>query len=101
MTKFWGEVMTNSITHFGNGGVSFSGPKAVNVYVCAALALALEMYAKHGIKVNRAYTPKNMIAAAERETGLKFKPRDYLGAAKALRETKDKFLAEVQKEMQS
>lgn len=91
--------MVNRIEHFSNGGVSFSGPKAVNVYVCTALALALEMYAKHKIMMNRAYTPKNMIAAAERETGLKFKPRDYLDAAKALREVKAKFLAEVQEEM--
>jgi len=51
------------------------------------IAGALELYAKTGMKVNRAYTPKNMIATAERLLGRKLPKRDYLGAAKLLRES--------------
>jgi hypothetical protein len=54
-------------------------------FQCVVLAKALELYATHHIRVNRAYTPKAMIATAERLTGQHFKPRDYLGAAKELR----------------
>jgi len=50
-----------------------------------AIASGLEFYEKTGMKVNRAYTPKNMMFMAEKLTGQKFKARDYLGAAKALR----------------
>lgn len=50
------------------------------------IAHGLEVYAQTGMKVNRAYTPRNMIKAATEITGKKFKARDYLGAAKALRE---------------
>lgn len=49
------------------------------------IASALELYAATGMKANSAYTPRNMMAAATRITGQKFKPRDYLGAAEALR----------------
>lgn len=45
---------------------------------------ALRFYAKTGMRVNRAYTPKAMMAAATEITGQKFKSRDYLGAAEAL-----------------
>ena len=51
------------------------------------IAKALEFYAKHGVRVNRAYTPKAMMATAETLTQRRFKPRDYLGAAAALRES--------------
>lgn len=50
------------------------------------IAKALELYAQTGIKVNRAYTPKNMLAMANKLTGKPFKPRQYLEAATALRE---------------
>lgn len=50
------------------------------------LASALEMYHKTKIKVNRAYTPSNMLATATNITGKKFKRGQYLEAAKALRE---------------
>jgi len=49
------------------------------------LASALEMYHKHKIKVNRAYTPSNMLQTATNITGEKFKRGQYLEAAKALR----------------
>jgi hypothetical protein len=49
------------------------------------IAIGLETWAKHKMKVNRAYTPKRMMAAAEKITGQKFKAGDYLGAARAIR----------------
>lgn len=55
-------------------------------YQRLVIARALEFYARTGTKVNTAYTPKNMMAAAARLTGKTFKARDYAGAAKALRE---------------
>lgn len=50
-----------------------------------AISHALEFYARHRKPVNRAYTPKNMMMMAQKLTGLTFKPRDYTGAATALR----------------
>lgn len=63
----------------------FTG-SAVQKYQQLVIAKALEVYAKTGMKVNRDYTPKNMMAMATKITGKKFKARDYLGAAKALRD---------------
>ena len=74
-----------SITYDKNGDArAFVGREAVNVFAMAAIASALRFYAKTGMRVNRAYTPKAMIAAATRYTGQQFKARDYLGAAAAL-----------------
>lgn len=63
---------------------TFTG-SAVNVYGAIVVAKGLEVYAKTGMKVNRAYTPANMMKMATQVTGKKFKARDYLGAAEALR----------------
>lgn len=65
---------------------TFSGPAAVSVYQAAVVKSALKLYAKTGMKANRAYTPKNMMATASAITGKKFKARDYEGAIKALEE---------------
>ena len=54
-------------------------------YQAVVVAKALRLYAKTGLKVNTAYTPKAMLATAERITGKKFR-RDYLAAAEALEE---------------
>lgn len=74
---------------------SFNGPDAVNVYAMTVLASGLRMYAKTGMRPNRAYTPKAMMAAAERHTGRKFKARDYEGAAQALKEAADALAASL------
>jgi len=66
-----------------NGGQSFTGSD-VNIFRAIAIASALRFYAKTGMKVNRAYTPRNMLNAAAEMTGRKFKARDYIGAADAL-----------------
>lgn len=39
---------------------------------------------KIGMRLNRAYTPKNLMALASRITGQTFKARDYDGAIAAL-----------------
>lgn len=49
------------------------------------IASALELWARHKIRANRAYTPARMIAAASSLTGKTFKPREYMEAAAALR----------------
>lgn len=49
------------------------------------IASALELWAKHKIRANRAYTPKAMIRTASSLLGKKFAARDYLGAAAELR----------------
>lgn len=54
-------------------------------YAMLAIAHGLRLYANTGLRPNRAYTPKAMMAAAERYTGQTFKPRAYLEAAEALR----------------
>lgn len=54
------------------------------IYQALAISSALKVYARTGIKVNRAYTPKAMMRTAEKILERKFAPRDYLGAAAAL-----------------
>jgi len=75
----------DNITYDEQGNArSFSGPGAVDVFAMAVLASGLRMYAATGMRPNRAYTPKAMMAAAARHTGLTFKARDYMGAVEAL-----------------
>jgi hypothetical protein len=64
---------------------SFVGPAQIEIYRATVIGSALKLYAKTGLKVNRAYTPKAMMQAAEQITGQKFKARDYQGAADALK----------------
>lgn len=71
------------------GVTTFSGRGAVDVYRALVIASGLELYAKTGMKPNRAYTPSAMMKAAREFTGKTLKARDYVGAAKALREWAD------------
>jgi hypothetical protein len=64
----------------------FSGEHGINVYQATALAGALKLYALTGMKVNRAHTPKAMLARASELTGQTFKRGEYLAAARALLE---------------
>ena len=75
----------NKIEAHEGGGMSFVGPKAVNTYRATVVASALRLYARTGMKANRAYTPANMMRVAQEIIGQKFKARDYLGAADALK----------------
>lgn len=76
----------NKIIHNPGGSTSFVGEGAVNVLACLTVASALSLYAKTGMKANRAYTPTNMLAFVERTTGKKFKRGQYAEAAEYLKE---------------
>lgn len=67
------------------GPTTFTGT-GIELFQALAVANALDFWVKHHMTVNRAYTPKAMMKTASDITGLKFKPRDFTGAAKALRE---------------
>ena len=64
---------------------TFTGDQ-VSVFAMITLKSALSLYAKTGMKVNRAYTPTAMMRTASRMTGRTFKARDYAGAIAALEE---------------
>lgn len=74
---------------------SVSGKIAVHWYAMKVLAASLELYGKSGIVPSRHITPSRMIAAA-RKVDPKIKARDYLGAAKIVREKADQMLADMQ-----
>lgn len=78
--------MTDNRIESFNGGMAFVGREAVNVFAMTAIASALELYARTGMKASRTYTPSAMLAAATRYTGKMFKRGQYLEAAQALRE---------------
>ena len=64
----------------------YEGKLEVQKFRALAIASALDLYARTGMKANRAYTPSNMMRVAKEITGKTFKARDYTGAATALRE---------------
>lgn len=76
--------MNGSITQTETGAIVFAGGDAVQVFRAKTIASALRLYAKTGIKANRAYTPTNMLAAASQITGIKFKRGQFEQAAQAL-----------------
>jgi hypothetical protein len=76
------------------GSTSFVGRPAVSIYQCKVVASALRLYAKTGMKANRAYTPTNMLRTAEALTGKKFKRGQYEEAAQALTDLAEKTLRE-------
>jgi hypothetical protein len=78
--------------------VTFTGSTEVDLYRVRVLASALDMYAQHGIRVNKLWTPKRMMGLARSLAKRNFKPRDYEGAAKALRKIWD---AEVERRLQA
>ncbi len=88
--------MKDSIHHYGRGGVSFSGPNAVEVFRSLSLASGLKLYASAKILPNRMWTPSAMMKAASQITGKQFKPRDYEGAAKALQKWAEALRATIQ-----
>lgn len=76
----------NSRIEYRNSTTGFIGPDAVAFYRATVIAGGLRLYAKTGMQPNRAYTPSAMMRVAAEITGKKFKARDYLGAADALKE---------------
>jgi hypothetical protein len=76
------------IEHHPHGSTSFVGPDAVAFFAATAIASAMRLYLRTGLRVNRAYTPKNMIAKAEEITGQKF-----TGTARAKLEAAERALS--------
>ena len=65
--------------------VVFDGPEEVSIFRAIVIKQALRLYAKTGMKANRAYTPSAMMAAAREITGRQdLKARAYMEAADAL-----------------
>lgn len=62
-----------------------STPSEISRYQMIVVKQGLKAI-KIGLRVNRAYTPKNLRAMTERITGKKFKARDYDGMIAALEE---------------
>ena len=76
-----------SIAYDANGNArAFHGREAVEVFRAAAIASVLRLYARTGLKANRAYTPSAMLRVAGEITGRKFKRGQYHEAADALGE---------------
>jgi hypothetical protein len=61
--------------------IVFEGPAGVATYRAIVLKHALTLYAKHGIKPNRAYTPTAMLQAAGQITGKVYRRGQYELAA--------------------
>lgn len=57
----------------------------VEARVGLTIASALTLYAKTKLKVNRAYTPTNMLNAATKITGVTYKRGEYQKAANDIR----------------
>jgi hypothetical protein len=63
------------------GGITFAGPDAVALYRATAIEHGLRLYAKTGMKPNRAWTPSAMLQAATGITGKPYKRGQYVKAA--------------------
>jgi hypothetical protein len=68
-----------------NNGTSFTGSD-IDLYRAAVIACGLRMYARTGMRPNKAYTPTAMLREANRITGRVYKRGQYLAAADALTE---------------
>lgn len=75
--------MANASDEFGPQ--SFTG-EGVIYYQALALASGLDLYAKTGMKPNRAWSPTNMLKTANQLTGHHYTRSNYGAAAAALRE---------------
>jgi hypothetical protein len=67
------------------GGTMFAGRDAVKLYQATAIASGLRLYAKTGMKPNRAWTPSAMLKAASGFTGKSYKRGQYVQAADDLK----------------
>jgi len=86
----------NELTYYPNGqAAGFSGPQGIDTFRAFVIASALRLYAKTGMKANRAYTPSNMLAAASAMTGKKYKRGQYEQAANDLAEYGNKLKASL------
>ena len=66
-----------------------------DLYQMLALKVALRAYAKHGLRVNRMWTPTRMMTLASQLCGCKFKSKAYLEAASVLEKVAEKRAKEI------
>lgn len=64
--------MNDSQVIHHEGGTMFAGPDAVSLFRYRVIASAIKLYLNTGVKANRAYTPANMVACAEKLTQKKY-----------------------------
>lgn len=71
-------------------------PYSVRIHQLLAIKVGLSVYAKHGLKVNRDYTPKAMLRTAAWMTGKDYKNSkpEMARAAEDLRKLADKMKAD-------
>lgn len=67
-----------------HGGITLTGPDAINLYRAATLKVALDMYARSKMLMTRGATPMFMLAEATKYTGHKYKRGAYKEAAQDL-----------------
>ncbi len=77
--------MSNSIQVRPDGGASFTGPKAVEVFQATAVRVALDHYKPGFPLMHRTYTLSNMLAYATARTGKQY-ARGAAGARKAAKD---------------
>ena len=75
--------MENAIISHKGGGITFAGPVSADLVAATVLKSAMALYVKTGLKVNRLYTPSNMLKAASRITGKTY-PRSKQAMGRAL-----------------
>lgn len=73
--------MNDSHIKTGVGGTAFVGPDGVALYRAKTIESGLRLYAKTGLKPNRAWTPSAMLKAATGITGKPYKRGQYVKAA--------------------
>ena len=79
----------------GGKVTSYVGPEATEAFRAIAIAQALKLYAKTGMKVNRAYTPTRMLAVASSMTGKTYKRGQYAQAGEDLQNWADAIKAKL------
>jgi hypothetical protein len=72
----------NGIEQTANGTTIITG-EGISTYQALVVKQGLKAI-KVGLRLNRSYTPKNLMAMATKITGQKFKARDYDSAIEAL-----------------
>jgi hypothetical protein len=66
------------------GGTTFYGTDGVNLYKAIVLRSGLQLYARTGMKPNRAWTPTAMLDMAASYTGKKYRRGQHMDAANDL-----------------
>lgn len=87
--------MNDSEIKSGPGGITFAGPDAVALFRATAIASGLRLYAKTGMKPNRAWTPSAMLKAAGGLTGKTYKRGQYQQAADDVKAWADAMAAAI------